>query len=234
MGNACSAADTHVANGNGGPGGARGLKPVSPNGSGNGTGEHAGRQRWEAGYLAAEPPCGATQQLQDYRGFDVIVANSMSKNKMDLVSRWADFALSDRKTRGGAFFNPQNPSTWPPELLPGGSTTTESKGAAVATVPTSPAATAPVTAKASSPAAAPPAASSAPKVMPPAPPVVKLMPQATPGANPSTAAKTAPTATAAATAAAAAGGGDAEAGETTKRAPRCDGNPVPVMARVHT
>ncbi|KAG5492900.1 hypothetical protein JKF63_01480 [Porcisia hertigi] len=71
-----------------------------------------------AGYTNDYPQKGTVSTYEDYRGFETSTMNHMSKNKADKLCKWGDEALQDRLTiNNDFFFNPQNPSSWPKDVL---------------------------------------------------------------------------------------------------------------------
>lgn len=58
----------------------------------------------------------AGQKFVDYRGITSSTALSASKEKSDGVCIWADKVLAVREL-SGSFCNPEDPSSWPAEVL---------------------------------------------------------------------------------------------------------------------
>ncbi|KAG5467064.1 hypothetical protein LSCM1_01245 [Leishmania martiniquensis] len=71
-----------------------------------------------AGYMTDYPQKGAVTTYEDYRGFDTSTTNHVSKGKADRICKWSDQALQDRQSlNNGVFFNPQNPCSWPKDVI---------------------------------------------------------------------------------------------------------------------
>ncbi|CAC9547247.1 conserved hypothetical protein [Leishmania infantum JPCM5] len=71
-----------------------------------------------AGYTTDYPQKGAVTTYEDYRGFEISTTNHVSKNKADKLCKWSDQALEDRlNLNNDVFFNPQNPFSWPKEVI---------------------------------------------------------------------------------------------------------------------
>ncbi|KAK7200914.1 hypothetical protein NESM_000150300 [Novymonas esmeraldas] len=71
-----------------------------------------------AGYTCDYPQKGTVTTYEDYRGFDTSTTNHVSKGKVDKLCKWSDLALQDRQLlNNDVFFNPQNPSAWPRDVI---------------------------------------------------------------------------------------------------------------------
>ncbi|KAG5491388.1 hypothetical protein JIQ42_01289 [Leishmania sp. Namibia] len=71
-----------------------------------------------AGYMTDYPQKGTVTTYEDYLGFDTSTTNHVSKGKADRLCKWSDQALQDRQSlNNGVFFNPQNPSSWPRDVI---------------------------------------------------------------------------------------------------------------------
>lgn len=71
-----------------------------------------------AGYTTDYPQKGSVTVYEDYRGFETSTTNHVSKNKADKLCKWSDQALEDRlNLNNDVFFNPQNPFSWPKEVI---------------------------------------------------------------------------------------------------------------------
>ncbi|GET93006.1 hypothetical protein, conserved [Leishmania tarentolae] len=71
-----------------------------------------------AGYMIESSQKGTVTTYNDYRGFEITTMNHVAKNKVDRLCKWSDHALQDRlNLNNDVFFNPQNPLSWPNEVL---------------------------------------------------------------------------------------------------------------------
>lgn len=71
-----------------------------------------------AGYMTDYSQKGAVSTYEDYRGFETTTTNHVSKNKADKLCKWSDQALQNRlNLNNDVFFNPQNPFSWPKEVI---------------------------------------------------------------------------------------------------------------------